>query len=377
MPLQITHLGKFYYPDSGGIEGVTRTLAEGAIKAGYRVRVVCFDKSSHRDTIESINGVEVLRAGAWITIKSQPLCWTYLWHAIFLARNSDIVHIHMPNMLAAFVSLFIPSNKIIVHWHSDVIGKGMLGSLLKILECITLDRAKRIIATTKTYADYSNALNCRLNKVSIIPLGCEDFSRRNFSSIGSSLPEDVVYFLRDKKLILSVGRLVPYKGFELLIESAKYLDKSIVIAIVGSGPLRSKLQDKIDGLGLNGSVRLLGRQGEMQLHELYKVATLFCLPSIERSEAFGLVLAEAMCYGLPIVAANILGSGVPWVNQHGVTGINVEVGEPKSIANACSQIIFSEKEAKKYSHASRLRYENEFTEDLEIQRALSLYEEFI
>jgi glycosyltransferase involved in cell wall biosynthesis len=374
---KITHLGKFYHPDSGGIEGVTRTLAEGAIASGYDVDVVCFSKSGHYQPIEEIGGVRVLRASTLSTIKSQPISITYLRNAIYCGSTSDIVHIHLPNMLAAFASLLIEPSKLVIHWHSDVVGKGILGLLFKKLENISLKRAKRIIATTEIYAKSSKELRDYLEKVTVIPLGCKDFGAQWIQRGEISPSEEIDDFVKDHNLILSVGRLVPYKGFDVLIEAAQYLDANIVVAIIGSGPLFDELQKKIDSLGLARLVKLFGRQGDAELLEFYKRAQIFCLPSIDRSEAFGLVLPEAMSFGLPIIATKISGSGVPWVNQHGITGLNVEVKNPHSIANACNQIIRSKQERYAYSQGSRIRYLTEFKEELEIQRTLALYKNFL
>jgi glycosyltransferase involved in cell wall biosynthesis len=280
-------------------------------------------------------------------------------------------------MLAAFASLFIEPSKLVIHWHSDVVGKGMLGLLFKKLENISLKRAKRIIATTEIYAKSSKELRDHLEKVTVIPLGCKDLGAQCLQRGETSLSEEINDFVKDHNLILSVGRLVPYKGFDILIEAAQYLDANIVIAIIGSGPLLDELQKKIDSLGLARLVKLFGRQGDAELLEFYKRAQIFCLPSIDRSEAFGLVLPEAMSFGLPIIATKIAGSGVPWVNQHGVTGLNVEVKNPYLIANACNQVIRSQQDRYAYSQGSRIRYLTEFKEELEIQRTLALYKELL
>ena len=374
MKLQkITHLGKFYFPDSGGIEAVTRTLAEGSSNAGYDVNVICFEKSKHGSNQEKVGKVNVVRTASLITIMSQPLSLDYLWKAFQHSRDSNIVHVHMPNMLAALSCIFIDRSKLVIHWHSDVVGKGALGFFLKKLENYALRRANKIIATSEIYAVSSGDLKNYLDKVSIIPLGCKDYGGDYIDVSPSFLSNDINQFLKGKKLILSVGRLVPYKGFDILIESVKYLGSDIVVIIVGSGPLQQGLQERIDSLNLSDRIKLVGRQAERELQELYKRATLFCLPSIERSEAFGLVLPEAMSFGLPIVATKIPGSGVSWVNQHGVTGLNVEIRNPKSIAMACTQIISSYQTYNCYAKGSRLRYLTEFTEETELQRTLRLY----
>ena len=116
-----------------------------------------------------------------------------------------------------------------------------------------------------------------------------------------------------RKIILAVGRLVSYKGFDVLVEAAPDLHPDSVVVIVGSGPLGQKLRQAVELAGVSDRVILAGRLSDAALHSLFSKAALYCLPSIYRSEAFGVVLLEAMAHGLPIVATEIPGSGVSWV----------------------------------------------------------------
>ncbi|MFN7506811.1 MAG: glycosyltransferase, partial [Limnobacter sp.] len=99
--------------------------------------------------------------------------------------------------------------------------------------------------------------------------------------------------------------------------------------------------------------------------------------STYRAEAFGVVLLEAMAHGVPIVASNIPGSGVPWVNQHGQTGLNVPVGDPKELATACNKILASEELRNKLSVGARRRFLSEFTEDVSVNRMIAIYKKLI
>ena len=174
--------------------------------------------------------------------------------------------------------------------------------------------------------------------------------------------------------MLAVGRLVPYKGFHVLVEAAKQLASDAVVVIVGTGPLQSDLQARIDVAGLAEKVVLAGRQSDASLRALFQRASLFCLPSVERSEAFGVVLIEAMSHGLPVVATQIPGSGVSWVNAHGVSGINVPVGDAHALAAACNEVLASDALRADFSQGARARFENEFTEQLSIDRMLTVYD---
>ncbi len=375
---KIVHFGKYYHPDAGGIESVTSSLARGAVKAGHKVTVVCF-KKTHVNEVEVIAGVLVLRASIGKLIVSQPLGWRYLVLCLRESRHADVVHLHAPNMLAAICGILMAKKvRLLVHWHSDVIGKGWLGSALKPLEFLLLKRADKIVATSHVYANASPTLKPFCSKISVVPIGVQDPKQIDVCiSELPSMPSDLGAKVKGRRFILAVGRLVPYKGFNVLIEAAQYLCEDAVVVIVGAGPLQEDLKHAINAAGVSDRVYLVGRQSDEVLSALFNAAALFCLPSVERSEAFGVVLLEAMAYGLPIVATNIPGSGVPWVNQHGVSGINVPVGDSLALANAFNRILNSPTEHAKLAVGARQRYLNNFTENLSVMQILEIYHQLI
>jgi len=375
---RIVHFGKYYFPDAGGIESVTLSLAKGAAKSGYSVTVVCFKKTPAGDA-EVIDDVQVIRAPISQLIASQPLGWKYVQLCLREARGADVIHVHTPNMLTALCCLFISKkSKLLVHWHSDVINKGLLGKLLRPLEGALLHRANCIVTTSQVYAEASPTLQPFRDKITVVPIGVPDTKKQD-SSVpeNAHLPADLSAKLSGKHLILAVGRLVLYKGFEVLIGAAKTLRDDAVVVIVGEGPLQETLKAAVETTGVADRVYLAGRLTDEELHALLDWAVMYCLPSVERSEAFGVVMLEAMAYGLPIVATNIPGSGVPWVNQHGVTGVNVPVGDPIALAQACNQILNSEEDRIRFSAGARRRFETEFTEDVFVKRMLATYDRLL
>jgi glycosyltransferase involved in cell wall biosynthesis len=367
----IVHFGKYYFPDAGGIESVTVSLAKGAARAGHTVSVVCFEKSPASNK-EIIDGVKIIRAPITKLIASQPLGFKYFLQCISTARKADVVHVHAPNMLGALCALFIPARtRLLVHWHSDVLNKGILGKILRPLESALLRRTNSIVVTSKVYADASETLEPFKTKISVVPIGVPD-AKHGVSD--SQLPPTLESQIGSKKIILAVGRLVPYKGFDVLIQAAQQLVGDSAVVIVGGGPLLEKLQQAIVHSGLEDRIVLAGRLSNTALHALFRRAALYALPSTYRAEAFGVVLLEAMSYGVPIVASDIPGSGVPWVNQHGVSGLNVPVGSPKALADACNQILESEELRSRFSQGSRQRYISEFTEDVSVKRIMAIYQ---
>jgi glycosyltransferase involved in cell wall biosynthesis len=375
----VVHWGKYFPPDRGGIESVTSYLAIGARKAGFKVTVVCFGEGNSV-TQSNFSGVRVLRAPIAALIASQPLGLRYLFWCLRASLSADIIHLHTPNMLGALCALLLKRHKhLVVHWHSDVINKGLLGLLLSPLERALLRRADKIIATSPVYAEASQTLLPFKNKVCVVPIGVGDL--KSSTSKNSSTPSDEYISLESrlngKKLILSVGRLVPYKGFDVLISAASHLPAESMVVIVGTGPLELALRDQIASLGLGERVILAGKLSDSELSSLFNLATLYCLPSVTRAEAFGVVLIEAMAYGLPIVATNIVGSGVPWVNRHGFSGVNVSAGDANELAQACVGILNSNEERSRLSRGSRERFLQEFTEDASARQVINIYNKLL
>lgn len=375
--ISIVHWGKYYPPDMGGIESVTASLARGAAAGGHAVTVVCFNKKDAPGEI-CPDGVRVLRAPIDVNKVSQPLGWKYLVWALREGRTAQVVHMHAPNMLAALAGVLLGSGpKLVVHWHSDVVNKGWMGKIVKPLEQALLRRADRIVCTSQAYADASLPLRPFTSKVSVVPIGVTDTVGYQIHSNLKALPEALRERLAGKRLVLAVGRLVPYKGFSVLIEAASQLEPDAVVVIVGTGPLKEDLQRRIDAANLADKVMLIGRQSDDALRVLFQRAALFCLPSVERSEAFGVVLVEAMSHGLPIVATQIPGSGVAWVNAHQVSGLNVPVNDAAALAAACNEVLASDVLRADLARGSRTRFENEFTEKVSTQRMLAVYKSLL
>lgn len=306
-----------------------------------------------------VDGVRVMRAPQAAFVASQPLGWTYVRWALREGRRADVVHLHVPNMLGALATQLLGSGpKLLVHWHSDIVGKGLLGVLLRPLERAMLRRADRIVCTSQPYAESSETLRPFLHKVGVVPIGARDVgsadSEPNLGVLGVRL--------KSRRLVLAVGRLVPYKGLDVLVEAAAQFPDDVAVVIVGSGPLQAQLQAAITRMDLHDKVILAGSLPDAELVALFRRASLFCLPSVERSEAFGVVIAEAMAYGLPIVATKIPGSGVSWVNENEVSGLNVAVGDARELAAACLAILRSPELRRRFAEGARRRFVEQFTE---------------
>jgi glycosyltransferase involved in cell wall biosynthesis len=270
---------------------------------------------------------------------------------------------------------------VVVHWHSDIVNKGWLGKLTRPVERLMLRRADALVATSQAYADASPQLRRFKDKVHIVPIGIEDAevfddlgrdeanAERQPAGAGMALSQ----VPDGAQVILAVGRLVPYKGFDVLIDAARDLPTGCRVVIVGGGERRAELEARICERRVADRVVLAGRLDDDALRVLFQRAAVFCLPSVSRAEAFGVVLLEAMARGLPVVASDIAGSGVPWVNRHGTTGLNVPAGNALALAAALAQLLGDPERRAQMGREARRRFESEFTAALATRRFLDLY----
>lgn len=365
--LKIAHWGKFYPPEWGGMEAVSRDLAVGYARAGHSVRAVVFTNADSRT--DEDEGAVIVRCKVWTTIASQPLSLRWILKAVASASKADVVEIHAPNLLAFFPLLLVGRRRrIILRWQSDLVGKGFLATLAKPLERYMLRRAHCIIASSPMYAEASPRLSRYRGKVCVVANGISDPARVATDGL---LPGNISSFLRGRKLVLAVGRLVSYKGFRYLVEAASELNEQVAVVIIGSGPLEAELQRQIEASDLNDKVLLAGSVSDEELSAAFANASLYVMSSIERSEAFGMVQVEAMAYGLPIVATRVPGSGVTWVSGEGATGATVPVRDASALAGAINIILDS---ARRFdcSREARKRFEEEFTADIMVARTLHL-----
>lgn len=140
--------------------------------------------------------------------------------------------------------------------------------------------------------------------------------------------------------VLSVGRLVPEKAAPVLVEALlQTLAAGVELEarIVGAGPMKEMLEERINAAGSTHSITLLGAVGQEQLPDLYRWADVFCLPSFQ--EGLPVVLMEAMASGLPVVTTYV--AGIPELVEDGANGLLVPAGRADLIAAALCDLATS------------------------------------
>jgi len=355
---------------------VTSSLVCGTASAGHEVEVICFDIGRKQRVVRE-KGVDVRRFHPLFTVSSQPLSARYFFACIRAGRRSNLIHVHAPNLLAMAACLLLTKKtKVVIHWHSDILDKGLFGRLIRPIERLALRRASQVIATSEPYSKGSTALARFKEKVTVVPLGIPS-AGLDEPTASPVLPAEVGDFARGRQIILAVGRLVSYKGFDVLISAVKNIHADAAAVIVGEGPEYSRLSALIAESALQERVLLLGSADEQTLLELQQAASVFCLPSTTRQEAFGVAIIEAMRAGLPVVASDIKGSGVPWVNDHGKTGFNAPPNDTEALAKAIDDVLSDASFREQLAEGARRRFREHFTEERMIRQTLALYSEIL
>jgi rhamnosyl/mannosyltransferase len=241
------------------------------------------------------------------------------------------------------------------------------------LERQLLKRADAIIATSPTYLDSSTPLKPWLSKCRVIPLGL-NAKRFTHTSRHGSLRANEIWGENHAVRLLAVGRLTYYKGYDVLIQAIAR-SPHLRLVIVGAGECRYQLETLIRALNLESQISLVGLLDESVLHALFATCDIFCLPSLERTEAFGLVLLEAMQFRKPVVASHIPGSGVGWVVQQGRHGILVPPGDIGALAHALGRLANDPAQRRRLGQLAQVPLEKLFGIESVANQIDTLYEE--
>ena len=366
---RVVHVGKFYPPVSGGMERVLQLLCERE-RAEVDTRVLV--ANTRRVTVhENVQGVPVTRVANIGSAGSVALCPSLpLW----LSRaEADVTVIHEPNPMALMAyALARPPGKLIVWFHSEVVRDRWKYALLyRPWFAHAMRRASRVVVASPPMRDVEQ-LRGFDTKTVVIPYGVAQAPLRPSPEVLERAVR-----LRDRHqgpLILSVGRMVPYKGLDILLRSM--VDVPATAVLVGNGPERPALEDLARGLGIEARVVFAGAVEDLELTAWYHACDVFVLPSITRAEAFGVVQIEAMACGKPVVSTSVP-SGVPWVNCHGETGLVVPPGDVRGLGAALRSLLGDASTRQRMGERGRQRVRDEFTADRMAARAVELYREVV
>ncbi|MEP6915478.1 MAG: glycosyltransferase [Acidobacteriota bacterium] len=363
--VKVLHLGKYFPPSHGGMETHLSLLASRlAPLVEVDVAVAAGDQPHGRETV---GGVTVHRMRTLGVLASTPICPELF--TIIRDVRPDLVHLHHPHPLAMLGYLASGSRvPCVVGYHSDIVRQRVLGRLTAPIVRATLRRSGAILVASPHYLESSTVLQPFRRTCHVVPYGFEPIEP-------ARIDQRAVAELRARygpRLVLAVGRLTAYKGFEYLVRAMADVDARLLI--VGEGPCRPMLERLVSTLGLHDHVTLLGAVPDVAPY--YEACDVFVLPSISRNEAFGIVQLEAMAAGRPVVNTAI-GSGVEYACPPGLCGLAVAPADPAALAGAIRQLLADPALRRALGAAGRARVTAEFSAAEMVRQTLNIYQQAV
>jgi glycosyltransferase involved in cell wall biosynthesis len=377
--MRVLHVNKRYPPHIGGIERHVQDLARAeAQRPGIEVEVVVVAEGPAGE--EWDEGVRVHRVPGRGTVASNPLSPALHRFLLRSARSGahDVWHFHYPfpsGELALVCSSMRSERRpaAVCSYHSDMVAmsaaKRALSTPYAALTRVFLRNVDALLVASPQLAGNSRFLAASPDRIHLVPYGIDPtpFSRTPAGEAAAARLRRTY----GTPLTLFVGRLVPYKGVDVLLRAMPHVPGSLVL--VGDGPLRRDLEGLAEQLDLAGRVRFIGSASQDDLVALFHAADLLALPSVTPNEAFGLVQLEAHACGVPVVST-ALPTGVPFANLHGVTGLVVAPGDSEELAAALGLLLEDESLRAELGRRARARLLDEFTLGRMVDQVLGVYE---
>jgi glycosyltransferase involved in cell wall biosynthesis len=363
--LKVLHVGKYYPPVPGGMERVVETLCQ-VTRGRLDSQVLAFDRGTSTRH-EVVNGIPVTRVGTLGQAGSVPIAPRF---ASYLNRaDADVMIVHEPNPWA-LLSMLVSTIRIpfAIWFHSEVVRPALQYRLFYApIARPAYDRARRFVVSSPTLATASAELSRYQDRTSIIPFGIDPRAwtadvdrRRRAEAIRAAIKRPIVLF---------VGRLVAYKGVDVLVKAVSPLCAHVVV--VGDGPLRKRWSADASTSEGRATIEFPGPLPDEDVKDWMHAADVLVLPSVTRAEAFGVVQLEAMASALPVISTDVP-SGVSWVNQHRETGLVVPAGDVLALREALETLLADRALRAKLGAAGVERVRAHFTLDQMADRFISL-----
>lgn len=370
--MKVLHSYKIYRPDvDGGIPFVIAELCKFPHDKVDNAILVARRKGLSREYEN--DGVPVEAVTSLGTFFSTPLAPTFPLRLLQRGKSCDVVVHHAPFPLSDLAVAHLPaSTALIVYWHADIIGFSLLSKLVTPAIMATLRRADKIVVSHELTAQSSPILASFREKWVVVPYGADVDAWSSCTAEEQARAQELRQ--RYPRMILGIGRLVPYKGFKHLIAALSDLDAQLVL--IGEGELRSELEQMALRLGIADRVTFAGRIPTSEVKAHLYAARVFAFPSVTPAEAFGIVQLEAMAAGLPIVNT-ALPTAVPHVARDGQEAITVPVDDVADLTSALERILDDPSLAKRLGDAGRKRAHEEYGRERFLSRMKNVYEDAV
>jgi rhamnosyl/mannosyltransferase len=338
--MRVLHIGKVLPPPYAGIEAHIEQLLP-ALKPDAECELLVSEVGfKRRQTAPRQYPVRAARTLGRVASTSLSPEMPLIVRRFHRQDPGGILHVHLPNPMADLAVRGAPKAPLVVTWHSDIVRQRSLLKLYWPMLRTLLDRAERVITFTPGHLSSSTQLGyVPSHKLRIVPMGIDEVPLRQTDEVEAARRR-IAPKLAGKRVVFSLGRHIYYKGYVYLVEAMQTLPKDVLLVLAGVGPLTPALRQRARELGLEDRVLFAGNVTDPEKVAWMRSCDVFCLPSIEPSEAFGIATAEAMLCGKPAVVCE-LGNGVNYLNRHEITGLTVPRRDPAALAAALGRLLAS------------------------------------
>lgn len=371
--IRVLTFGRFADDNFGGLERYVFELARGLRDAVQYTNIVA--RRGSAPDLEVVG--ETIHARPWLSVAGTPICPSMPWHARARHRRRpfDIVHLQFPaDPMAHLATELMPAGvRRVISWHSDIVRQQVLFRLYQPFLERLLRSADAVIGATPAHFSSSAQLPALRDagRFHVVPYG---FDLSRFLS-RPPLADELRRRYPGRLLVFALGRHVYYKGFEFLIRALAGLPEAMLL-LGGQGPLTHELASLARDIGVGERVSFVGRIPEAELAAYYHACDVFCLPSVERAEGFGIVQIEAMASARPVLCCE-LNNGVTWVNRHGETGLVVPPADAPALAVALRRLANDRDLRTRLGEQARARVLREFTTEVMARGTLAVYEQVL
>lgn len=374
--MRVLHFGRFHSPYFGGVERHVALLL-GQLKKSITVDNIVSNDLPKNETTR-VDDYRVYKVASYGLVASVPVspALPFVARKLWRENSYDIAHLHFPDPLAYLAAYFLPrSAKIVISWHSDVVRQQKLLALYQLFLDRLVRRADAIIAATPAHFTSSTQLGmAQRERLHVVPYGI-DYSAFDKTREVEMAAMKIRSAYPGKKIVFTVGRHVYYKGFEYLIRAMRQVTNAVLL-LGGSGPLDAELEALSASLNLEDRIVFTGRIPDEELAAYYHACDVFCMSSIEKSEAFGLVQLEAMACAKPVVGCE-LNNGASYVNRHGESGLLVPPRDPVSLAEALNDLLDDNDRRLRMGEQAKVRAQAEFTLERMGEGTLAVYQKVL
>ena len=373
----------------GGIARVVHDLSKRLIKDGHEVTVVTYRDNAGVPEYENDKGVNVYRVDNYMIHPNNFIDWIMQLNFNLIAKATEIINkeggfdvIHAHDWLVTYAAKSLKNAydiPIVATIHATEAGRnsGIHDDTQRYINdtewLLTYEATEVIVNSNFMKNDLQRLFGLPYDKINVIPNG---INLNNFTGIERDYDFRRQCAMDNEKIILYVGRLVYEKGIQHLIAAmpkilSNYHDAKLVIA--GKGGMIDDLKAETSSLGLDNKVYFTGYMDSKKVQKMYKCADVAVFPSTY--EPFGIVALEAMLAGVPTVVSDV--GGLDEIVTHGVDGMKSYAGNPNSIADSVTALLYDHQLATNISKKARQKVKEQFNWEKIAQDTHFTYEKAI